>query len=116
MRLFRYRKPSLKTAFGITRAKKRLKRKLGITAALRPFRWWGNQKRRLKRRVGYESEAGRILRHGLRTPGGCLLVLAAVGACAAVLSVPAAERPPAAPFLDCEENRKHEPGTAARPD
>jgi hypothetical protein len=29
MKLFRYRKPSLKTLLGITRAKKRLKRELG---------------------------------------------------------------------------------------
>jgi hypothetical protein len=64
MRFFRYRRPSWKTA-------------LGITAALRPWRWFGNQQRRLKRRVGYESEPARMFRHGLRRPGGCLLVILA---------------------------------------
>jgi hypothetical protein len=40
MKLFRYRRPSLKTLLGITKAKKRLKKNLGITALLKPFRWW----------------------------------------------------------------------------
>jgi hypothetical protein len=78
MRLFRYRRPSVKTMLGVTRAKKRIKRELGITALLRPFRWWTNQKRRVYRKVGYESEVGRFLRHGPRTPGGCLLILGMV--------------------------------------
>jgi hypothetical protein len=34
MKLFRYRKPSLKTLLGITRAKKRLKRELGRAVVL----------------------------------------------------------------------------------
>lgn len=75
MKLFRHRRPSLKTILGVTKAKKRLKRELGLTSLLKPFRWWGNTKRRLKRRVGYESHAGRILRNGLPTPGGCALFL-----------------------------------------
>ena len=58
MKFFRYRRPSLSTMLGITAAKKRLKRQLGITALLKPTRWWLNQKRRLKRRIGYESGAG----------------------------------------------------------
>lgn len=70
MKFFRYRKPSWKTVLGVTRAKKRLKKDLGITAALRPFRWWTNEKRRAKRRLGYESTPGRMLRNGLPTPGG----------------------------------------------
>ncbi len=37
MKLFRYRKPSLKTLLGVTKAKKRLKKELGITDALKPF-------------------------------------------------------------------------------
>ena len=49
MKLFRYRRPSLKTLLGITKAKKRLNKELGITALLKPIRWWPNQKRRLKR-------------------------------------------------------------------
>lgn len=75
MKFFRYRRPSLKTLLGVTKAKKRLKRELGITALLRPFRWWGNLKRRVKRRAGYESPAGRLLRNGLPRPGGCSLIL-----------------------------------------
>jgi hypothetical protein len=73
MKFIRYRRPSLKTLLGVTKAKKRLKRDLGITALLKPFRWWGNRKRTLKRRVGYESPAGRLLRNGLPRPGGCPL-------------------------------------------
>ena len=46
MKFFRYRRPSLKTLLGITKAKKQLKKDLGITEALKPFRWWTNQKRR----------------------------------------------------------------------
>ncbi len=74
MRLFRYRRPSLWTLLGVTRAKKRIKSKLGITAILRPFRAWTNAKRRVKRKAGYESEAGRLVRHGLPRPGGCAMV------------------------------------------
>jgi len=79
MRLFRYRRPSLKTLLGITRAKKRVKKELGITDALKPFRAWTNAKRRTKRKIGYESGAGRLVRNGLPRPGGCLVVIAAVG-------------------------------------
>ena len=75
MKLFRYRRPSLKTLLGVTKAKKRIKKELGITAALKPFRWWTNTKRRMKRKVGYESEAGRLMRNGPPTPGGCLVVI-----------------------------------------
>jgi hypothetical protein len=78
MRLFRYRRPSLKTLLGITEAKKRLKKELGITAALKPFRAWTNVKRRFKRKIGYESEAGRLVRDGLPRPGGCLVVIVAI--------------------------------------
>ncbi|MFM7846550.1 MAG: hypothetical protein ACKPEY_20280, partial [Planctomycetota bacterium] len=75
MKFFRYRKPSLKTILGVTKTKKRIKKDLGITAMLKPFRWWPNQKRNIKRRLGYESDAGRLLRLGLPRPGGCLLLL-----------------------------------------
>lgn len=64
MKLFRYRRPAQKTLLGITRAKKRIKKDLGITALLKPLRWWPNQKRRIKREVEYESEAGRLVRDG----------------------------------------------------
>ena len=75
MKFFRYRRPSLKTLLGITAAKKRLKKDLGITALLKPVRWFPNQKRRLKRRMGYYSDAGKLVRDGLPKPGGCLVVV-----------------------------------------
>ena len=75
MKLFRYRRPSLNTLLGVTKAKKQVKKELGITAAMKPFRWWTNQKRRFKRKIGYESEAGRVVRNGLPRPGGCLVVM-----------------------------------------
>ena len=62
MKFFRYRRTSWKTFLGLTQAKKQLKKALGITALLKPFRWWTNLKRRVKRNIGYESTAGRILR------------------------------------------------------
>ena len=51
MRLFRYRNPSLKTMLGITKAKKRFNNAVGITAVKRPFRAWGNFKRRMLRHI-----------------------------------------------------------------
>ena len=75
MKFFRHRRPSWKTILGVTKAKKKLKRDLGITQLLAPFRWWGNTKRRWKRRIGYESTPGRILRNGLPRPGGCLVMI-----------------------------------------
>ena len=59
----RYRRTSLKTLLGITKEKKRLKRELGITAILKPFRWWGNEKRDVKREVGYYSPEMKFARH-----------------------------------------------------
>jgi hypothetical protein len=75
MKFFRYRRPSMKTLLGVTAAKKRIKKNLGITALLKPVRWWPNRKRKLKREIGYESAAGRLLREGLPKPGGCLVDL-----------------------------------------
>jgi len=77
MKFFRYRRPSLKTLLGITKAKKRIKKDLGVTDALKPFRWWTNKKRHMKRKIGYESDAGRLIRKGLPKPGGCLVLLLA---------------------------------------
>jgi hypothetical protein len=86
MKFFRYRRPSLKTLLGVTAAKKRIKKDLGITALLKPFRWWPNKKRQIKREIGYESEAGRLIRDGLPKAGGCLIIVAVVGtACSAVI-------------------------------
>ena len=78
MKFFRYRRPSAKTLLGVTKAKKRVKKELGITEAMKPFRWWTNTKRRFKRKIKYESEGGRLIRNGLRRPGGCLVVVLAV--------------------------------------
>jgi hypothetical protein len=72
MKFFRYRRSSWKTILGLTQAKKRVKKALGITALLKPFRWLTNQKRTIKRRIGYESTAGRMLRNGLPKSLGCL--------------------------------------------
>ncbi len=58
----RYRRPSLNTMLGITRAKKRMNRQLGITAAMRPFRAPGNMKRRMLRRAGDYSGPMKFLR------------------------------------------------------
>ncbi len=77
-RLRKHSRPSLNTLLGVTQAKKRLKKELGITAALKPFRAWTNAKRRFKRKIGYESEAGRLVRDGLPKPGGCLVVVVVV--------------------------------------
>ena len=56
-----------------TKAKKRLKKESGITALLKPVRWWGSAKRTAKRRIGYESTPWRIARNGVPRPGGCLV-------------------------------------------
>jgi len=86
MKFIRYRRPSVKTLLGVTKAKKRLKKELGITAALKPFRFWTNMKRRIKRKAGYESEAGRLIRHGLPRPGGCLVLIVVIGMLVAATS------------------------------
>lgn len=65
-KIIRYRRPSLKTALGVTKAKKRLKKQLGITAAMRPFRAPGNAKRRALRKVGYYSGPAKFLRFLMR--------------------------------------------------
>ncbi len=88
MKFFRYRRPSLKTLLGVTKAKKQLNKALGINKVMAPFRWWPNQKRRIKRKLGYESPLGRLARHGAPRPGGCVLLLAAgLAAVAAVAGI-----------------------------
>ena len=74
MKFFRYRRPSLNTLLGITKAKKRIKKELGITEAMKPFRWWTNTKRRFKRKSA-TNRSGRLIRNGLPRPGGCLVVV-----------------------------------------
>lgn len=66
VRLFRYRRPSVKTLLGVTKAKKRIKKQLGITAAMRPFRAPSNAKRHVLRKVGYYSGPMKFLRFLLR--------------------------------------------------
>ena len=61
-RLFRYRRPSMKTMLGVTKAKKRMNRALGITAMKRPLRAPGNMRRRALRRVGYYSGPMKFMR------------------------------------------------------
>jgi len=62
MRLFRYRKPSVKTMLGVTKAKKRFNKAVGITAIKKPFRAPGNAKRRMLRRAGYYSGPMKLFR------------------------------------------------------
>jgi hypothetical protein len=54
---------------GLTKAKKRVKKELGTTAVMKPFRWWTNEKRRIKRKIDYESDAGRVRGRGDRGNG-----------------------------------------------
>jgi hypothetical protein len=61
-RIIRYRKPSVKTLLGVTRAKKRFNKAVGITAVKKPFRAPGNFKRRVLRRSGYYSEPMKLFR------------------------------------------------------
>ena len=62
MKLFRYRRPSLRTMLGYTAAVRRVKRQLGISQVQR----WTNPsriKQRAKRRLGYYSPAARVIRN-----------------------------------------------------
>ncbi len=64
MKVFRYRKPSVNTILGITTAKRRVKRELGISqveAWTKPAR----VRQRLKQRVGLYSPAARVVRQTL---------------------------------------------------
>jgi len=52
----------VKTMLGVTKAKKRINRAVGITAVKKPFRAPGNMKRRVLRRAGYNSEPMKFIR------------------------------------------------------
>jgi hypothetical protein len=78
MSAIRYRRTSVRTALGVTAEEKRIKRELGITALLRPFRWWGNEKRRIKREVGYYSPEAKLARHVSPHSASKLLILIAL--------------------------------------
>lgn len=61
MKLFRYRRPSLKTLLGVTKVKRKAKRSLGISQVqgwTRPSRL----KQKAKYRVGLYSPAVRVVR------------------------------------------------------
>lgn len=62
----RYRRPSLKTALGITKAKRRIKTRTGYYAATRWTRAPRNYKRRVLRRAGYYSGPMKFLRFMMR--------------------------------------------------
>jgi hypothetical protein len=78
MERIRYRRSSLRTQLGVTQEEKKIKRELGITALLRPFRWWGNEKRHIKRELGYYSPDVQLARHVLPHWGSKLLMLALI--------------------------------------
>ena len=58
----RYRKPSLKTLLGVTKAKRRFKKELGVYRVTRVTNAPKNLKRGVTRRLGYESEPMKLLR------------------------------------------------------
>ena len=58
----RYRKPSLKTILGITKAKRKIKKYLGIYEVTKIINAPQNAKRKVKRSLGYESEIMKIFR------------------------------------------------------
>lgn len=62
----RYRKPSFKTALGVTKAKRKLKKDLGVYKVTKVTNAPKNAKRRVKRKLGYESEGAKFIRFLLR--------------------------------------------------
>lgn len=62
----RYRRPSLKTALGVTKAKRRFRKATGYYAATRWTRAPRNAKRRVLRKAGYYSGPMKFLRFMLR--------------------------------------------------
>ncbi len=62
MKLVRYRKPSMKTILGVTKAKRQAKKNLGIYKVTKITNAPKNTKRRMKRKVGYESEPMKFMR------------------------------------------------------
>jgi len=56
----RYRKPSLSTILGITKVKRKIKKDLGVYEVTKIINAPSNAKRRIKRRLGYESEIMKI--------------------------------------------------------
>ncbi len=76
MKLFRYRKPSINTILGITKAKRRAKKALGIYEITKTTNAPKNFKRRMLRRAGYYSTPMKILRNGApKVGGGCMVII-----------------------------------------
>lgn len=73
MKVFRYRKPSINNLLGITKAKKEIKKDLGIHKITKILNYPTNLKRRVLRHAGYYSEPMKLLRNGLPKPGGCVV-------------------------------------------
>lgn len=61
MKLFRYRKPSVKTLLGITRVKREIKREIGISTFQR-YTQPSRIKQRVKQRIGIYSPKMTIIR------------------------------------------------------
>lgn len=75
MKLFRYRKPSLKTLLGLTKAERKLKKDLGIYEVTKIINAPKNLKRRILNKAGYYSEPAKVLRNGVPRPGGCMIIV-----------------------------------------
>ncbi len=58
----RYRTPSLKTLLGVTKAKRRIKKDLGIYEVTKVLNAPKNARRRFLRSMGYESGVMKFLR------------------------------------------------------
>ena len=58
----RYRKPSIKRALGVSKAKRQIKKATGIADVQRVVNTPKNVKRTAKRRAGYESEPMKLFR------------------------------------------------------
>lgn len=61
-KLFRYRKPSVKTMLGVTKAKRRVKKDMGIYNVTKVTNAPANYKRKMKRKAGYESGVMKFFR------------------------------------------------------
>jgi hypothetical protein len=62
MKLFSYRKPSMRRILGVSAAKSRFTRATGGRAVRHPKSIVQNAKRRMKRRLGYYSAPAKALR------------------------------------------------------
>jgi hypothetical protein len=71
-RIFRYRKPSINQLLGVTQAKRKISRQLGLAALRDPTTPIKNMERRALRKTGYYSEPIKLARAlGILKRGGC---------------------------------------------